>query len=250
MRKTDIPGDIAVSMVLLTRLPLPALPERAFARQAQAVWAFPLVGFVVALIACGVAASAMWFGLPAMIAAGMLLGVQTVLIGAMHEDGLADTADGLWGGFTTERRLEIMKDSHIGTYGVLALILCVGLRWLALGELLSVGAFGAIFATAMLSRAAMPCLMTALPSARAKGLSQSVGVPSWKVSGVAVMIAGLATLTLTGAIGLVVCGLVAACALGVGCLARVKIGGQTGDILGATQVSCETLALLVWVTLM
>ncbi|MFT7596440.1 MAG: adenosylcobinamide-GDP ribazoletransferase, partial [Paracoccaceae bacterium] len=131
-------SDVAVAFVLLTRLPLPTLPDHAFARQAHAAWAFPLVGLVVALLAGGMGWAALRLGLPASIAAGLVLGAQIMLTGAMHEDGLADTADGLWGGFNADRRLEIMKDSAIGTYGVLALILSLGLRWAALTLLLPI----------------------------------------------------------------------------------------------------------------
>ena len=99
-----------------------------------------------------------------------------ITTGAMHEDGLADTVDGLWGGWTRDRRLEIMKDSHIGTYGVLALIVSAGLRWSVLAGLLTLGA-GPVVAIAVLSRASMPALMAALPNARGDGLAHKVGAP-------------------------------------------------------------------------
>ncbi|MFT4960036.1 MAG: adenosylcobinamide-GDP ribazoletransferase, partial [Paracoccaceae bacterium] len=163
MRKNDMAVisalDIAVALVLLTRLPLPALPDHAFRRQAYASWAFPLVGALVAMIAGGIGWGAFRLGLPLAAAAGILLGVQIILTGAMHEDGLADSVDGLWGGFSRERRLEIMKDSAIGTYGVLALILSVGLRWVALTALIPLG-IGAVLAAAILSRAVLPFIMT------------------------------------------------------------------------------------------
>lgn len=239
--------DLPVAFALLTRLPLPPLPDAGFARQARAAWAFALVGAVVALLAGGIGWLALLAGLPGAAAAGLVLLVQITATGAMHEDGLADTADGLWGGWSVERRLEIMRDSAIGTYGVLALILSLGLRWVALDVLLE-GPPGAGLATlivaAAVSRGLMPAVMTALPHARKTGLSHSVGRPGWKVSGVAAG-SGLA-------IALAVCGIAALVPIGLACIgvavvaltARAKIGGQTGDILGACQQVAEIAVLL------
>ena len=122
------PGDIATATALLTRLPVPFTADRA----AAAAWAYPVTGLFVATLAAAVASLALAFGLPPALAAGLVLAIQVIVTGAMHEDGLADSADGLWGGWTRARRLEIMRDSRIGTYGVLALVLVTGLRWAAL----------------------------------------------------------------------------------------------------------------------
>lgn len=251
MRKNDtgplpgLPGDIGVALVLLTRLPLPRLPDTAFRRLARAAWAFPLAGLAVGLIAGAVGLLALGLGLAPAAVAGLVLAGQIALTGAMHEDGLADTADGLWGGHDPERRLEIMKDSRTGSYGVLALVLGLGLRWVALSGLIGAGFMWApLLAAAALSRAPLPMIMTALPPARAGGLSRSVGRPGRDVS--------LAALTLGGAVGLVAAGLaVVLPAVGallavliVAHLARTRIGGQTGDILGAAQQVAEIVLLL------
>lgn len=253
MAKSDIPRlalrDCALALVLLTRLPLPHLPADAFARQAQSGWAWPLAGLAVAGPAGLLGAAALGLGLPAPVAAGLLLAAQVLLSGAMHEDGLADAADGLWGGLTPERRLEIMKDSRTGSYGVLALVLSVGLRWSLLSGLIAAGLWGAVIAAAVLSRAGMPALMAALPPARAGGLSRSVGRPGAGTAAGAVALALGLALVLTGApalaaalgAGLAVCG--------GGALARAKLGGQTGDILGAAQQLAEIAALLAFATL-
>lgn len=247
MRKNDMAmiylQDIAVAMVLLTRLPIPALPKHAFDRQARAAWAFPLVGLVVALIAGGVGVGLLSLGLPAAASAGILLAVQITLTGAMHEDGLADSVDGLWGGFDRERRLEIMKDSAIGTYGVLALILSVGLRWVALTMLLSSG-ISAVLIAAILSRAILPVIMTSLPAARRSGLSHSVGMPNKKASALALGIGvALATVLMGPVITLPM--VTAYCCVFALCrIALAKIGGQTGDILGASQQITEVIVLL------
>lgn len=246
MRKNDMQAkDVTLALVLLTRLPLPHLPAAAFQRQVQAVWAYPLAGLAVALPAAALAAAALAMDLPAAVAAGLALAVQVMLTGAMHEDGLADTADGLWGGLDRTRRLEIMKDSRIGAYGVIALILGFGLRWSALAAVIGAAGVWPLLALAMLSRAVMPALMAALPHARDGGLSQSVGRPRALPCLVAVLLALLLSLPLAGAPAIAALLAMAAGAAGLGWLARVKIGGQTGDILGAAQQIAELAGLLV-----
>ena len=251
MRKYDIrAADILLALVLLTRLPLPHLPQEAFKRQSAAVWAFPLAGLAVALPACLVASLALRLDLPAPVAAGLALAVQILLTGAMHEDGLADTADGFWGGFDTARRLEIMKDSQIGTYGVLALILGLGLRWMALAALFETAGPWFLVALAALSRAAMPVVMHALPNARQAGLSHGVGRPGKRAVTFGVLIALMISLPALGLYATLGASLVMiATTLGAAALARAKIGGQTGDILGATQQICEIMGLVVLLAL-
>jgi len=241
--RTPSPWDVAVSLVLLTRLPLPALPDATFARQARASWAFPFVGLLIGAIAGGTGWLALKAGLPAAIAAGLVLAAQMVLTGGMHEDGLGDTADGLWGGQTRARRLEIMKDSAIGTYAVLALAITIGLRWLALGVLIPFG-ITAVITAASLSRAFLPGLMTALPPARSDGLSRSVGTPGWDTAAVALLIGLGIALTASGPHVLLIAMAVLLVVAALAAVARAKIGGQTGDILGAAQQVAELVILL------
>lgn len=236
-------SDLPAALVLLTRLPLPVLPEHVFHRQAQAVWAFPVAGAVVGAIAAGLASFALQIGLPLWIVAGLVLGMQVILTGAMHEDGLADTADGFWGGFTPERRLEIMADSRIGTYGVLALILSVGLRWAALSVVLEQSVW-VLVPLAVASRMGLPAMMASLPRARPGGLSDSVGAPPTFAVGLSLAIGlGCLALLLGGDMAPVVLAMLLAIAL-CGAIARAKIGGQTGDVLGATQQITELACLL------
>ena len=252
MRKNDTrpisPTDIALALVLLTRLPLPRLPAEAFQRQAQAAWAFPLAGLATALPAIGVGGLALIAGLPASVVAGLILTVQILLTGAMHEDGLADCADGFWGGFTPERRLEIMKDSRIGAYGVLALVLTIGLRWSALTALIPVAGLVPVLAIAMLSRAPMAFLMAHLPNARTSGLAQSVGRPGLNSAWLGAALSLALCLPILGLSPLLAMTLIMAlAAISVALLAKRKIGGQTGDVLGATQQITE-IALLLTLT--
>ena len=241
------PRDILLALALLTRLPVRA----DGARMARAPWAWPLAGVAVAFCAAAVGWGALWAGLPAGLAAGVALGVQIMATGAMHEDGLADSADGLWGGWDRARRLDIMHDSHIGTYGVIALILGLGLRWGALSTLFATGAvFAPLLAVAALSRAPMAVLMTVMPNARGSGLSAGLGRPLPGTS-LAACVVALAVAAL--ALGPVAAGIAALATMAgagtVAAIARVKIGGQTGDILGASQQISEIAVLAVLVAL-
>lgn len=235
-------SDVRGALGLLTRLPLPQSGPAP--RGAQAAWAWPIAGAIIGALAGMAALLAIGLGVSPLVAAATTIAAQAMLTGAMHEDGLADTADGLWGGWDKTRRLEIMKDSHIGSYGVLALILVTLARWSALASLLASGSpFAAIVAVACLSRAPMAVLMCWLPNARSGGLSKAVGRPHVKTAATAVCIAVVLCFVLVGwqSIGMLIA--VAVFSLGLGLVARAKIGGQTGDILGASQQLAEAAAL-------
>ncbi len=237
------PRDILLAFALLTRLPLPRLPDTAFDRQARAVWSYPLVGLVIGAIAGIAGLAGLQVGMPPAVAAGLVLATQMLITGAMHEDGLADMFDGFWGGYTPERRLQIMRDSQIGTFGVLALIITTGLRWLSVAFLLPMG-IAPIVAAAILSRALMPAVMSTLRLARPKGLSATVGRPQRRLAlaslGLALVLAWALLGTLSLPLLLLGCGVAALVAV----LAQRKIGGQTGDVLGATQLLSETVMLV------
>lgn len=241
--------DVMLALVLLTRLPLPRLPQSAFAHSARAAWAYPLAGVAVAVPAVLAGMGALWAGLSAPVAALVIVAAEVALTGAMHEDGLADTADGLWGGWTRERRLEIMHDSRIGTYGVLALIVSVGLRVAALTVLVGAGfaaLIAAAFAAGVLSRGVLPAMMHLMPHARDDGLSQSVGRPGAGTATVAALLALVLAGLAAGPAALACAALAALGCLGLGAVARARIGGQTGDILGAAQQCATILSLLVF----
>jgi adenosylcobinamide-GDP ribazoletransferase len=236
--------DILASLGLLTRLPLHLDGARAQARGAAAAWAWPVAGMAVGLLGAAAGGLALWLGVAPATAAAVAMAAQMFATGALHEDGLADSADGLWGGWTKARRLEIMKDSRIGTYGVLALLLVALLRWVALAGLFAAGTpWGALIAAGALSRVPMTVLMAALPNARGAGLSHSVGRPGQAVAvlsaavGLVCALAALGPLAISAALWVGISG------LAVGLVARAKIGGQTGDSLGASQQICEVVVL-------
>ncbi|MCF2870157.1 adenosylcobinamide-GDP ribazoletransferase [Octadecabacter sp. G9-8] len=238
-------SDVPAALGLLSRLPVRVDTQRATARGAKAAWAYPLAGLILALIACAVGQIALWAGLTPALTAGLVLATLVIITGAMHEDGLADAADGLWGGWDTARRLAIMKDSSIGAYGVIALTLGLGLRWHALTLAIDHNLlWHAVIAAAMLSRAVMVPIMARLPHARDTGLSHSVGRPGKTPARIAEGTAIIATLIMfqLGGLWLIAAALLTATACAL--IAKAKIGGQTGDILGATQQVSEIAILL------
>ncbi len=243
-------ADVPAALGLLTRLPIRVDTEIAMARGSRAAWAYPIVGLLIGLVAASIAVAAQALGFSAAMVATIAVAAQVIVTGAMHEDGLADTADGLWGGWDVARRLEIMKDSHIGAYGVIALIIGFAMRWAAIATLVSSGGtFASLIAAAMISRAAMVVMMHALPNARDGGLSSSVGRPQRQTALVAVGIAALGALMVVG-FGAMTMLIIAAIAAGIcAIIATAKIKGQTGDILGATQQVTEITVLMAAVSL-
>ena len=247
--------DVHIAFGLLTRLPLPCfgtkgVEEVANGSAANSAWTWPLVGAFLGALSYLVGAFALALGLPLLISGSLAVAAMVIVTGAFHEDGLADSADGLWGGYKPARRLEIMKDSHIGTYGVLALILVIGLRIISLGALLqNPMAFAGIVALGALSRTPMILFMALMPGARNGGLSLSVGRPSVVVVGMALALSAALAFGLLGVQALwlctTICGVTALWAL----VAWRKIGGQTGDVLGASQQLSEVAGLLTLVSL-
>lgn len=224
----------------LTRLPVPSFADFEPAWITRAARYFPLVGILVGG-ACALvllAAGQVWGGpLPALlaVAAGVLI------TGGFHEDGLADTADGLGGGQTAERRLEIMKDSRIGTYGVLALGLVLAIKVTALAQLPLATAALALVAAHGAGRTAAVAVMMWGPhvsdptSAKYKPAPDGVRPRELLVAAVL----GLWPLALLGLPGLVGALVGAVLAILLAATARRLIGGYTGDVLGGIEQVCE-----------
>ncbi len=243
-------SDINAAFSLLTRLPVPVDHEEAGERAAYATWAYPLVGAVAGGLAGLLANLALALGAPAAISAALALTVLVIITGAMHEDGLADCADGLGGGANKTRRLGIMKDSRIGAYGAVALAIAMIARWSGIDALASGGhLFWSLIAVGAASRAPMVLAMFVMKPAREDGLSSGIGVPPPQsvaaAAGIAIIIAFI---TLGwGAFPLIFWSLVAP--LPLLALANKLIEGQTGDILGGTQQLAEIAGLAVVVAL-
>jgi adenosylcobinamide-GDP ribazoletransferase len=239
--------DLKVALVFYTRLPLPHEGPIAGGDLARASWAAPIAGAVVGAlgaVAYGIAHAA---GLGPLPAAGLALVATIALTGGLHEDGLADTADGFGAGATPESRLAIMRDSRIGTFGACALIMSIGLRWAALASLAGpMRVAAALIAAHAAARAVVPLLMRLTPPARPDGLSAAAGLPPADSVAAAALLGLVAlALALGAGKGLIALVLLLVALGAIRQVALTKIGGQTGDVLGALEQAAEILVLLV-----
>lgn len=246
-------GDIRLCLGLLSRIPLPdrTSDERDDGKDsgadiARASWAFPAVGALIGAIGAVIFALASQLGVPLWAAALLAVGATAAASGALHEDGLADVADGFAGAFAREDKLAIMRDSRNGTFGTITLILSVGLRGAALAAIATPWAVAAALIAAHAgARAGLPAVMRALPLARPDGLAARAGMPEPATvatgAGFAALIA-LVTLGPGTAVIALIAGAAAAAALAA--VARRQIGGYTGDVLGAVEQVSEIAILL------
>jgi len=243
--------DLAFCFVFFTRLPVPVPVSIAEARLASSIWAVPLAGLAVAVLSAAAYALALALGLVPGVAAALGLAVGVVATGGLHEDGLADTADGFGGGSDRERKLLIMRDSRIGTYGACALVLGLLMRWSSLAAIAEpLAVLAALVASHTAARAILPGFMHALPPARAEGLSANAGMPTFGVALTAAILGAVALFLCLGLqAGFVVLALLSLAALAMGWLCRRQVGGQTGDILGALEQGGEVIVLLVVVAM-
>ncbi|HEY1145048.1 MAG TPA: adenosylcobinamide-GDP ribazoletransferase [Allosphingosinicella sp.] len=244
--------DTARAVAFLSRIPMPPWLFAGYdGKLGRLVRVFPLAGLAIGALPALFFLIMLVFHADRLMTALVALAVQTVLTGALHEDGLADTADGIGGGKSREQSLVIMKDSRIGSYGAIALFLSFALRASALAaiarEASPFAATLAIPAVAALSRGAIAWHWQRLPAAKRDGLAASAGSPAEAAMQIALVSAGFATAILVWpALGLqpLVSILLGA---GIATLAftwviRRRLGGHTGDTLGATQQICEVAA--------
>lgn len=245
MTPATIFDDIRLGLVFFTRLPLPHFEVRD-RTLADAIWTAPLVGFAVALLAWLVFAAGHSLGLAEGPAAALAIAAAMLVTGCLHEDGLSDTADGFGGGRTRERKLEIMRDSRIGSYGAAALVLSILGRWSAIAEIEDPApVFTALVAAHVGSRALIPAFMRHLPQARVDGLAAGVGAVAdgAVITALAIGALGLLFLGLKGAVVAALCLAILFFAFRKLCLAQ--IGGQSGDTIGALQQLAEIALLFV-----
>ncbi|MGC9418781.1 MAG: adenosylcobinamide-GDP ribazoletransferase [Rhodovulum sp.] len=242
-----------LAVQFLTRIPVPADPGYTSERMGRAIRYFPLVG-----LGLGLGLSAV-YGLstvvfPPVVAALLAVAAGVRLTGALHEDGLADLADGLGGGQTRERMLDIMRDSRIGSYGTVTLGLVLALKIAALAGLGGAVAAAALVAAHTLSRLTTVVMSGRLAYARAEGKAgfadSGPGDEGMRIA-LATGAIALAGLGLVAGSGAALTALIATCILYLWfeAMLRRRLGGQTGDALGALQQLSETvilLAVLAW----
>ena len=243
-----------IALQFLTRLPVPARVGFDPPWLNESARHFPLVGACIGVLAGGVLWAAGWV-FPAGVAVGLSMAATVLLTGAFHEDGLADTCDALGGAVSRERALEIMKDSRIGSYGAVGLLLVLGLKAVTLAALPLWWAVPAVVLGHTASRAAAVSLIRFMPyagdvdQAKAKPLARRISTTGFVVAcGWAVLVGALIVAFAPDVWVAVLLGLGLA-AVGALVCARWfhrRLGGITGDTLGATQQLTELLMLLGW----
>jgi adenosylcobinamide-GDP ribazoletransferase len=240
--------ELAAAFVLLTRLPVHRFALPRLTVPAEAVWAYPVVGAAIGAIGGAVYWITHSLSGPPALAAICALIAMILATGAMHEDGLADFADGL-AGDTKDRSLSIMRDHQIGTYGVIALMLSLAMRATAVALIAEPDAvMAAVIGAGAASRLSAVLIMAALPPARKDGLSASVGSPTAGLAGITLWLTFMiAWLVLPFGVSLLLILSAIASAVVLGRVALVRLGGQTGDVLGASSQICECFALIVLV---
>jgi adenosylcobinamide-GDP ribazoletransferase len=229
-------NNVISAIRILTAVPIPG---KDCEKIENALYAFPVVGALLGGILWLLAGIPM----PNMALAAILLTAQTLLTRGFHLDGMADAADGFGGGYTKERALEIMKDSRIGAFGAMALILTLLLKFALFCTLLEYGFASGIFAAMVISRTAQVFQCLTLPYARPSGTAAATVqnaqprhlIIALILCALFLLAVGLHNLLLTAA------GLLAAFLWGRYC--KKRVGGITGDLLGATNEIVEITVL-------
>jgi adenosylcobinamide-GDP ribazoletransferase len=238
--------EVRLALGFFTRLPLKSPPGLTGGQVGEAARAFPVAGAVIGLIGSAIYLLAVEIGLSGLLAALLAVAATVVAGGALHEDGLADFADMLGVRGDRARKLAVMRDSRIGSYGVLALGFAVAIK---VGALVGLGeprlVAGALVTSHVMGRAVLPVIMRSLPLARADGLAHGAGKPTsagmYQALGLGLLLSAFACGPGAALVSLVV-GVVAAYLVSE--IARRQIGGYTGDVLGAAQEVAQ-LAILI-----
>lgn len=239
--------DVWLCLGFFTRLPVKSVEGSL----GEAVRAFPLAGLVVGLIGALVYYLGFHIGLSAPLAALLAVAATGIVTGALHEDGWADVCDALGARGGIEQRLEILRDSRLGSYGGLALIFATLIKVMALAALTAPELVaGALVAAHTLARGVLPLMMSRMTLARAEGLAARAGRPSipaanWSLA-IALIIAVVAVAPVAALVALLAA--LAATWL-IAKLAQKKFGGYTGDVLGAVEQVAEMAILINLVTL-
>ncbi len=235
---------LRAAVMFFTRLPLPSSQNWDSANLRRAAAYFPLVGWLVG----GVAALAWWLGVhiwPPMVASGVSLTATLLLTGAMHEDGWADVCDGFGGGTSRERVLEIMRDSRVGAFGAIGVVVMLGLKWQSVAVLPGALVPVVLVAGHALSRAASISLMATLSyvreeSVKAKPMATDLaGGRLFFAMGSGAAALPLLPVRVWWAVLAVV-----ATRVVLAWWFKRRIGGYTGDCLGAAQQICEIVFYL------
>jgi adenosylcobinamide-GDP ribazoletransferase len=234
-----------VALEFLTTLRLRRVPRTAPETLARSLPWFSAVGLIIGLLLAGLDLAARRV-LPEPALSALLVTAFVLLTGGLHLDGLADTCDGIFGGATRERRLEIMRDSRTGTFGALAIALVLLLKWSALMSISAEARTGALITIPALSRMSLAAAIFAYPYARPQGLGRHFhDLARWPAVALNVLAPAVALVALFGPVGALAIPPAFAFTLLAGRYITGKIGGLTGDSYGALIEANEVVLLLL-----
>ncbi len=239
----ELRDDLRLAAGFLTRIPAGGVDRPDVARCLRV---FPVIGALIGVATGLVYLALVRAGVPLLAAGAIAFLASAMLTGALHEDGLADMADGL-GGYTRERRLEIMRDSRIGTFGALALVFSAIARVTALAALPPAIAIPTLAACGALGRASPAAISRWTPQARKDGLASAAGRPGLHVVVMAVfaaLVIAAVCLPKTWFVAAIAATILSA--LAVRWLAMRQLGGYTGDVLGCAEQVTEVSLLLLF----
>jgi len=238
--------DFKTAVAFLTRLPMPhpqgAMPPN-FVRAHRM---FPIVGALIGAMVGLICLGLRYFGVSDLAAAALALGASAILTGALHEDGLADVADGFGGGRDPAAKLEIMRDSRLGTHGALILLVSFAAKLSALAAIPDSYVIPSLIAAHALARGILPSMALNMPYARNDGLARNAGQPDAATAAIAAGLALILALVALSWSNALLSALAAGLSgFGIAWLAQRQIGGQTGDVLGGAEQVAETAILVL-----
>jgi adenosylcobinamide-GDP ribazoletransferase len=242
--------DFALAWRLLTAIPLSLVPDEPHPAPGRAAGYYPLVGLIMGLLLAG-AGWLLFLFLPAAVAAGLLLVLWVGLTGMLHLDGFMDSCDGLLPPRDSARRLEIMKDSRVGAFGVVGVVLLLLTKFSTLSALTEPYRLPLLVVAPVLARWAITWAMVRYPLARQQGLSvlfsRGLGRSQLPAASVVAVVTAVLFLNWLGILLLGVTWLVTTL---LARLAVARIGGLTGDVYGAIGEVVEVVVLVVTVTIL
>ena len=243
---SDLLHDLLAGLGFFTRLPVRA-PNVALA---QAAMVFSAIGALIGFAATLFYVLGLWIGLSSLMAAALAVAATALVTGALHEDGLADFADMLGVRGDRQRKLAVMRDSSIGSYGTLALVFVSLMKVAAIAELAIPGQVaGALISAHALGRGVLPIIMRTYPLARSNGLAVHAGRPPVKGTYIALALAAVIA-GLVGGPGAAFVSTLSALVVGfiIAHLAYRQVGGYTGDVLGAAEQLVEVTVMMNFVS--
>ena len=237
--------DFVRAATFLTHIPFQIDETEAARPLATAALGFPLVGLMVGVIGAIAFVIANAVGLPQLASALIAVAAIALVTGGLHEEGLANTVDGFSSGKGRDDSLRIMREAALGKFGMLALIFAVGLKIAAIEALGPAMAAASLIASEVAGRTVIPAILMLIPPARTEGLSFEAGRPRKESVALSLLLGGALMLLMLG-IG---AGLVAIIITAVLCalmarIATTRLGGHTGDVLGAIEQITVTAVLL------